>query len=428
MSIPPSSNATGWRAASALAECCEAIYFFSWQTDIPTIALRRWGPGARCTFIDRRNNFPRFAVIRYPDTMIIIVEGTTSREQAELITLGYLNDASFENGGRINFFVKSAALQTNVGFIQALIDQHQNVVLAGHSIGGAIAQMMCAGYKQANTFEHCSAVSFGAPMWCDAAVAMQVTLVDTWRIMNRYDPIPSVWPTWTQAPLMNAAVGSGGRNARLYRQAGVGYQLEGNPVTWVVRYTADLRAPIAELDLQNLYSRHANGESTEHTMDTYRANVDNYLAQLDDFVAEGRRLERPAPRPEDLPDWNDRQQRIFLDRQIAERLDRLGPEVPVIERSLLFHAKKFSKWWGVTCGGEWIAWGMRRRRATHTAFLGNKLFREYLKVGLAFPKSFVNALDVFLTDAQDSDSGIRPTLNVEPLMSRDERRVIRGPV
>jgi hypothetical protein len=60
-------------------------------------------------------------------------------------------------------------------------------------------------------------------------------------------------------------------------------------------------------------------------------------------------------------------------------------------------------------------WAMRRRRATHTAFLLNRSFKEMLRAGVVFPEAYLNQWAAIIAKANRGEDGISPAMNFNPL-------------
>ena len=85
--------------------------------------------------------------------------------------------------------------------IQSMFDGYPDagILITGHSLGGALAQIAAFELKQDTTYNTLSirsvhVIDFGSPRWCDEIIASQYgNVVDSsWRVVNQYDTVPTV--------------------------------------------------------------------------------------------------------------------------------------------------------------------------------------------------------------------------------------------
>ena len=74
-----------------------------------------------------------------------------------------------------------------------------DILITGHSLGGALAQIAALELKQDETYNTLSigkvhVITYGSPRWCDATIATRYGKVvdSSWRVVNQYDIAPTV--------------------------------------------------------------------------------------------------------------------------------------------------------------------------------------------------------------------------------------------
>ena len=72
--------------------------------------------------------------------------------------------------------------------------EYEEILVTGHSLGGALASIAALELRQSSVYYNLSiakvnVVTFGSPRWCNQALAaFYNNVIDTnWRIVNRYD-------------------------------------------------------------------------------------------------------------------------------------------------------------------------------------------------------------------------------------------------
>lgn len=416
MSIDPSRNPSVTDQALAMCKVIEALRTDAGDDLLRSIVTQNWGRPEVLERKARDTKNPARVLISFGDTIIALYEGVSNRTQAIGMSSQYLSVTSITPPFLpAHPWVSSLCVDTMAPELAAFRPTCRNLVLGGHSMGGAIAQWLHVAVSGLTNYDRVVSGTFGSPMWGFQNQANQLNASSSTRWMLPDDPITAVWPSITEAPVMNALAGAGGIIARRYVHCGQGLQMQPDS-TFVSRYHADLSGQIAEADLINLFFSDMNQEDNAHWIANYTA-----WFQLEvDLLTPVQAIPEPppvrfrtiAPPIEEAPI---RQQNVAVQQGVRQRL-RTQIGIPVaIPRSELFIAKKRGPTWAVYFMDAEIGWGMRRRRALHLANFGNRMMMQYLRVGVAYPDAFVRAMAQFCLDAQVPATGITPTLNVDPI-------------
>lgn len=116
----------------------------------------------------------------------------------------------YKNGtGQVHYGFHKAWQQLEAAGLTTMIESmfagypDADILITGHSLGGALAQMASLEMKQNPIYNTLSigkvqSITFGSPRWCDQTIAtLYRNVVDSnWRIVNQRDVIPT-------APLMH---------------------------------------------------------------------------------------------------------------------------------------------------------------------------------------------------------------------------------
>lgn len=414
--LNPASSATDWETCRALALIARDIYNDDWETACLSHARNSWGEPQRGEFTPRVDSTPRFILLVYADTIICVCEGTTSFVQASNLATSYLRPTVPD---LVTMHVNGTAWTYAYYGMNAAITRNavgkRNLVMAGHSLGGAIVQCCALMQKLAGTIPTITFSTFGQPAAGGRMFGNEMASIRGQRLMNNNDAICCVWPTFTQAPLLN--ITQGGLNlfwTQQYEQCGFGFRYNGD-ATWTLAYQPILESAIAEIDLASVFWGYAEDEESPHAMKTYVANIEATIASIVPGQNPAPFQGLPPKPPEEPQRQRVRGQLPIIQRALIERRNGFRDPPPLIPKRQLFVARKAGGYWGVTFGGAWISWGMKRRRATHTAFLGNTFMKEYIRTPLAYPNVFDASFSAFLDAAQDPSSGIVPQLHTNPL-------------
>lgn len=413
-------SASEWGQALNLSRCILALAAEDVEASLRLEATRAWGNPTSISIYPRGGNFPSWALVTYRDDVIVVSEGVKTAGQAATLASGYTNPQAVEDSSwQVNPRLASWVTTQIMPAVRAGLVGRGGLLLGGHSMGGAGLQLAQALIASTVRLDFISCVTCGSPMVGNRAMADELDLFTSRRLQMQYDPIPCTWPSFVQGPLINVLVGPRSSNNGLgFRHNLQGVVLLADSQS-VVQYQPDLIHPIAEADLTSLLVRTIRDEISEHA-------IESYVQWLTLKVASEpvRERQRPAPPQEFAVIPADEaitraELRRAVDFALADRERfQIRGRVVVPNKIIFFVAKKYGERWGVKFGDVWISYGMKRRRATHMAFIGNLFLKEYLRVGVAYPETFTTQMEGWFAAAENPASGIRPVLNSNPLTLR----------
>lgn len=408
--LNPGTHANRPRQALALCRCLAFLDEPNAADLIAGVAAREWNePGVvRMRPMDAMT--PAWCSITFPSAVIVVINGVRTNEQINSIIRGYFEPPSHSvtPGASIAFTLPANAIQAMMvsdGLLGGV-----PCVIAGHSYGGCIAAVLAARLINPGRQGLVSYVSFGAPKPGDESFAAYVSAIPKIRLMNPRDPVPKIWPTVDEAPLAFVAQRVGViRNAQRYVQTNGGYEFaDAGGITPSLLPSGTLR--IAEVDLTNWLRALTLDEASAHRIEVYLTNLSRYVDTLPVLaeaveVKMGKAQEAHIDPFEAIRVGMGKILSAIKERGVTQSQGRAN--IPLTQRFVAFVEARI---WGVKFAGVTIAWGIRKRRATHMAFVGNLLLREYLKTGISYPDGFTKAWQGFLEAAKTGDGGITPRL------------------
>lgn len=152
------------------------------------------------------NVYPRTAL--YPPFVLAQQEGTVFVASSGVNTLAHglalFAAASLEQvpvgSGKANQLVLSAAKRIRDAVVSRYGPAARDFILAGHSYGGAIVEVLWLLLSRANLLSNAKLCTFGAPRPGDAELALALPTLWNRRWMMADDPIPFFPPNWREAP------------------------------------------------------------------------------------------------------------------------------------------------------------------------------------------------------------------------------------
>jgi len=354
---------------------------------------------------------PTFMLLGWSDMLLILIDGVTNVSQGTFYVDGIRVAPNWNSDGAMN-----PALVINRNRIMMAVNDLNwvippRVIIAGHSMGGAIAQAVLLGYQSEGLIASKSCVTFGSPKIGPPTCVGLFNSWDVQRWMNTQDPVPHVVPTVEQAPLFAAIVGPIGRSlmAQYCQTRGGAILAEDGSIT-----EADLThalAPTIQMNLASWLLACATNAATEH-------NISMYVARL--LLAKNAVPPLPADRnhtttAQQPPGGNTPEQLRIINEALATiRKDQLGSNASDlrIPDAEAFVAVKVAGVWIVKFRGESITVAPGRRRAVKLASLANRMLKVLQVQGRVDVDSFVDSFRSYLEDASDPASAFHPTMSV----------------
>lgn len=413
--MPTSTTAANLPFQSrALCRVVASLSGPNWSADAARIAVAQWGEFMFTASREVENRCPRWILFTYPNSVIVCMNGTTTAEQGAALVLGYLlGPDNSELALGVN---RTLALMGETSLFDVLEEQQrgkEHCIFGGHSLGGAV--LMFQALRQWRRSRQCnvSIATFGSPKPGGLNFSLAFREIPCVRYMTRGDPVPLVFPNPTQAPLANVLFTyTESTNVSRFVQVDGGTQFTSTGGLEARDIPSDPPV-ITELSLGSWLATLAADAQNAHSMTNYLGNMEAYCATL---PPEAPILPPIAPAERRGHEQTRRElvaQQVEVGRALVAQRDTPGQAPPLVPRYQAFRAEKAGTLWGVTFRGQWIAWAMRRKRATHMAFLGNRFLKEMLKVGIFYPDEYTLEYENWMRDAAQGGHGITPRLPVE---------------
>ncbi|MEN8641456.1 lipase family protein [Pseudomonas sichuanensis] len=161
---------------------------------------------ANIHWLDDRNRFnatdtQAFAV-HTPDQILIAVRGTSEFMADALRDADVLQVEFNEGKGRVHQGFYESAVQA-YSFVEDYLARFytdQQIVICGHSLGGAVALLLAEMLRRAREGIDIQLYTFGAPRAGDTTFMQEAADLVHHRIVNDNDPVPSVPASWMHRP------------------------------------------------------------------------------------------------------------------------------------------------------------------------------------------------------------------------------------
>lgn len=283
-------------------------------------------------------------------------------------------------------------------------------VIAGHSLGGAIAYPLADRISAANPGMPVSVVNFGAPKAFGHSFGTSARNYSVLRYTTPNDIVPSLPPLRIYAPTLYGLLPSIDRYNLSHWANTEGYTSL-SPAGGVTAMTGD--PAIAEITLTTIGAVLNSREGMfgpSHSIDTYREYME--LASIAapaapppavaiPLIAQAIPVETPAMAT------NERNS-IIVFRESATTNDSIPTDIPFPNRVEVVKVDRiyYCYWTGLP-----ICIGPSKKKCRALARHLNRFLRIYQGVGQSYSMDFVNALSDYLTYASDAAQEFRPILN-----------------
>lgn len=154
-----------------------------------------------------RGLIPARAAYLTGSDLVILVAGVRTPSQAGFIYTGSKGPLIGVGEASVNSAFAIAARQIWTELSPVIPGSYASVLLAGHSYGGAIAQVLSALWAFTNTKADIFCFSTGSPRVGDTSMSSALGRVTCVRLMNHNDPVPFFPPHFDEAPAGTIAAG-----------------------------------------------------------------------------------------------------------------------------------------------------------------------------------------------------------------------------
>jgi pimeloyl-ACP methyl ester carboxylesterase len=288
-----------------------------------------------------------------------------------------------------------------------------DLVVVGHSYGGALAEIVAANYKSVFPPAKVQCLALGAPRIGGLSLGAAMDQIDLIRINNVADPIPRFPPHFNEAPVAMLALGFGATlSFNLYVQPGGGLVLLPTGQL-IIQDLPTLNAPIQDVNLLTWLAG-ANGlASSEHSYKTYAARLalpdpTKPIAVVPNPPANLKGDVFPILQPGEF-------NMAFVQGPNAGLTG--GQKVQSVYIPVFYRMKavKLDQNWYVSWMDQIISRGQSRSNARTFAKYGNRFLRQIQTAFFVNSVQFGTALGLYLGVAGDPTTGFQPVLQVRAL-------------
>jgi len=354
--------------------------------------------------------YPHAHWVRDANTTYLFIGGTETIGQATNY-INYLSSptSGFLEGKRATNYLSDAADNYFAPFQGSDVGQTGTLLIAGHSLGGAFAQVLCKTAAIRNLRTAQAAVTFGSPKIIHRPNQDFYNGLNITRWMGNDDPIPLVPPAVVTnisslASLFPLTLENWSRTMQL--AGGVSMATDGT--------TED--TPVPPLSTINFGASMANWlweiyrqRETQHDLPTYIARLQNVVTRTSP-PASAVVIESGPERPATLT-------RRDANRSIAEGVDNIIRVAAAQNASALgvpperaFKPVKIGGIWWVVFGGQLVAVGPRRRNVGRMCVTGNQFLRRLQRMGGVDGVGLGNLLIDYIAAASTPNNGFTPTI------------------
>lgn len=405
---PFSSVAVGAFLADIIASLREPN-----QSDaIQAKLVAEMGPLSVYGYFPISGEIPAFVVGCNQTTGLVCVDGMSTLAQATGLAAGYAGGLLDSITDPVNQYIVDRAndLITAIGF--AKFQKRANNIIAGWSLGGALAEQVSAVYRsqQDGTFTHY--VTFGSPRIGGPSQNAAISRAAGMRWMNDQDPVPLIPPHLSESFLYTATLSARQalRISHIGQPAG-GYQITAAGTgsaqeiptgsTWGGTISIAAWALGQDSDGQNqhaiiLYQRRLAAMAAADARDANRSIQTAPTESVSDL---SRRAYSEA---------NARVNRAY--RSAGQQQTSVPQELPP-SRSM--RAYKIGSEWVVYFGDNLIAVGPEKKRARALARVGNDFLRRLQLQSLVEVDELESCLTAYLVDASIDGNGWTPPIATE---------------
>lgn len=398
--------------ARDLAVCINMLQATTAGADILSAVQTAVGAAARGVHSPRSASQPAFCLADAGNWSFAFIEGCQNAQQGVMAFEGYRGgitdswtvprNAYYD---QISDNVVAAALANN-------LLQQPNIVCAGHSMGGAVAEILAGRIHETNRIANVAYCSFGAPKPGSWPTLQAVNQCVAARWFTWDDPVPLLMPTANDNLSMLLAF-SVRENQRFtnFAQPFGGLQIDTTggiePATYPSQASISTITNIAAW----LYSLDTTSGQA-HALQTYIARL---TANVNDPILNPDRP-RHTDRSDDSGGSTRREltdtQRVALARlQDQERRQHAQPVF--IPEEFQADTVRVGRVFQVVVGDTPVAVTSRERTARSMARKYNAVIRSILTQGVVDPRALPLALTSYIAAASVPESAITPKLQTE---------------
>jgi hypothetical protein len=295
-------------------------------------------------------------------------------------------------------------------------------VAAGHSIGGAIAQMLAYKMKLFNVDINAKMITFGSPKPAGSQLNDVLIPAYSQRWINVDDAVPNIPPRGNDAAILPFAGGIGLNIPWLLRFVHLpgGRWIDADGNTGPTDQPAVANTP-SLVNFAGWLLDQATATSGPHSLQEYQRRLSLLLpplgggGDLPDEGSTGGGGDWPGGGPEVAMAMPPVQIRQLVNAQVqtvfatGQQQNAEPVNVPTPNRA---RAVRVGRVWHVEFNGQTIAVGPTKRRARALANAFNRTLDHMQVQAVVDPAAIVNTMESYLEDAADPNGTFQPVMNV----------------
>lgn len=356
------------------------------------------------------NDMCAWASLRWPNCNVILCSGASRISHTNGFANAINNDSPAQGDTGVNSWLYANATAISQQVVASGHAHRTRTIIAGHSLGGAIATALHFVTDNLRNEQVISTVTFGSPRvgtfrycrWFDSA--------DITRYMNREDPVPNLPPRQSQAPATFRIIGfETARHWNAYAHTPGGYVLYDNghagpedvPNMQSVGLTTSLSGWVLHLSTQRAHP---------HGLDAYKIRMQRRRALFpvqEPPIGPTGRVHRP---PENNSFRSIRAENAVQEAQERAEVEARQRITSRIPRERQFRAVLFGNSWALTFGDTIIAVGPYKSAVRKQALAGNLFLRRLQKANTVAVELFPQKLAEYLAAATTPTTGFAPVM------------------
>lgn len=352
--------------------------------------------------------YPRRVYARSNGKVLAVIQCTENNRSAISLWGNWQAGEVMSGVGVRNSHIEDAAL----AFVQEMQQQgylSNDILLVGHSQGGAIVHAMLRNIFLRRDVQRVRAITFGAPKTAGSSGYAGITDDRLCRWMTPDDPVPLLPPQSIPAAVLGGLGDPrAARRMTFFVQPAGGRLIASNPpvaTPGVIPPTATLPA------IANFAGWLAGVEqsSVPHRIATYSSYLAAYNARYprpNQQRPSGGRQEPVNPTPSREVNRQQREfvQNVFLAGHEQNAVPARAP------KPVLFYAQRTGRIWSVYLNGQAVAVGPTKKRARGLARLGNGLLRRLQRQAFVDPANLLAQIGSVIEMMSDPAGDFRPSL------------------
>lgn len=348
-------------------------------------------------------------VITWPDQALVLIQGSQTVAHGRGFVAGIDMETNFayENGANVYLGVGATTVGGNLSLAGGATKLR--TIIAGHSLGGAIGEVLAGRLNAIGMSGNLSLITFGSPRPGPVEFSRTLNGIDVCRWMTTLDVVPQIPPRQNQCPIFFMLLSQPGRlNANRYVQVRGGVVISDSGEVRNADVT-DSVSPDLQYNLGAWLLALVRNASSPHNMSSYQSALLARRSETIGTVLVSSGTHGPGVPVADPPN--------IVRRQVAQTSSNLNSNVregnqtaTVIPKAKAFQYSKLGPSWCVFFNGEMVAIGPTRKKAGGLANRGNQFLRRLQTMGLNDPDALSGALLTYMRDASADGEGFSPVM------------------